>query len=390
MAGYVRARGKRQDGSTKWQARYWDPSDPSKRIEKVFRRKEQATNWLTQQGASILTGTHVDPRRGDRPFREVAEAWEETWVNLEPKTKEGYRTALDKHLLPAFGSRKVTSLTPEVVQRFVNRMTKDGYAPGSVRGTYRVLHNALNAGVRLKMIAVNPCQGVRLPRQTHEEMLFLSGEEVRALAEAITPMHRVLIYTAAYTGMRKGELYGLRRKRADLLHNSIHVAEALKEVNGKGLAEEDKGLLFGPTKNHNDRTVILPRFLRDMLNDHLASPSPGGNGLEDLVFTTREGKPIRHNLFIRRHFRPAVKRALPEAKHGLRFHDLRHTCVALMIAAGEHPKVIQERMGHSSIRITMDRYGHVSPLDHERAADRLDAVHAEAAAPPENVRELRA
>jgi integrase len=402
MPGYVRKRhtkngkvAKRRDGSTKWQARYWDPSDPSKRIEKMFRRKEDGERWLTQQGASILTGTHVDPRRGDRPFREVAEAWQETWVDLEPKTKACYRTALDNHLLPEFGSRKVTAITPELVQKLINRMSKEGKAPGTVRGTYAVLRNALNAGVRLRMIAVNPCTGVRLPRQSKEEMLFLSGEEVRALAEAITPHFRVLIYTAAYTGLRSGELRALRRKRVDLLRGRIHVAEALKEINGKALAESDKGIIFGPTKNHQDRTVTLPRFLRDMLNDHLTA-SPGGP--DDLVFTSREGAPIRQSLFYRRHFKPAVKGrpaskghpavkgALPERLHGLRFHDLRHTCASLLIAAGAHPKAIQEQLGHSSITITMDRYGHLLPSAHESLADRLDAAYARK--PADNVSEL--
>lgn len=407
MPGYVRkcreGRGgpvaKRRDGSIKWQARYRDPNNPGRRIEKVFRNKQDAERWLTRQSAAILTGTHVDPRRGGRPFREVADAWQETWVDLEPKTKESYGTALDKHLLPEFGGRKVSSITPELVQRFINRMSQEGYAPGSVRGTYAVLRNALNAGVRLKMIALNPCQGVRLPRQTREEMLFLSGEEVRALAEAITPHFRVLIYTAAYTGMRSGELRGLRRKRVDLLHNRIHVAEALKEVNSKKLADDDNGLFFGPTKTHAQRTVTLPRFLRDMLNDHLSEPSLGGNGPEDLVFTSREGKPIRQSLFYRRHFKPAVKGrpatksrpaakgALPAAKHGLRFHDLRHTCAALLIAADAHPKAICDRLGHSGIGITMDRYGHLLPSVDAALADALDAGHA--AVPPENVAALR-
>jgi integrase len=372
-----------------WQARYWDPSDPSRRYEKSFRNKGAADRWLTQQGASVLTGTHVDPRRGDRPFREIADAWAETWVDLEPKTKEAYRTALDCHLLPEFGSRKVSSLSPELVQRFVNRMSRDGYAAGTVRGTYAVLRNSLNTGVRLKMLAVNPCTGVKLPRQSKEEMLFLSQDEIRALAEGITPHYRLLIYTAAYTGLRSGELRGLRRKRVDLLRGRLLVAEALKEINGKKLAPEDKGLIFGPTKTHTERTVVLPRFLRDMLNDHLTAPSPGGTGPDDLVFVSKTGTPIRQHLFYRRHFKPAVRAALPARLRGLRFHDLRHTCVALLISQGAHAKTIQQHMGHADIGTTMNRYGHVFPSEHDSLADRLDAAFAESATLPENVEALR-
>lgn len=401
MPGYVRKRGKREDGSTKWQARYYDPNDQTKRIEKTFRRKESAENWLTIQGADVLRGAHVDPRRGDRPFREIADAWQETWVSLEPKTKVSYRTALDTHLLPEFGGRKVSAISTELVERYVNRLSKDGYAPGTVRGVYAVLRNALNTAVRLRMVAVNPCLGVKLPRSSREEMLFLSWEEVQAVAEKITPHYRLLIYTAAYTGLRSGELRGLRRKNVDLLHGRLHVVEALKEVERTSLPEDERGLIFGPTKNRENRVVTLPRFLKAMLTDHLASVSPGGNGPDDLVFTTVNGAPMRQSLFYRRHFkvavrgrpetktRPAVEGALAAEKHGLRFHDLRHTCASLLIASGAHPKAICDRLGHSSITITMDRYGHLLPSVDAALADALDAGHADAAAPPENVQELR-
>jgi integrase len=146
----------------------------------------------------------------------------------------------------------------------------------------------------------------------------------------------------------------------------------------------------GPTKTHADRTIELPKPISDLLNDHLAVASPGGNGRDDLVFTSLEGAPIRQSQFYRRHFKPAVRKALPAEQRGLRFHDLRHTCAALLIAQGAHALAIKEQLGHSSITITMDRYGHLLPSAHERTADRLAAVFAEAATPPENVRELRA
>jgi integrase len=126
------------------------------------------------------------------------------------------------------------------------------------------------------------------------------------------------------------------------------VAEALKEVDGK--------LVFGPPKTHERRTISLPRFLCEMLTDHLAR-SPGGNGPDELVFPGPQGGPLRHHLFYRRHYKPAVRASLPATKHGLRFHDLRHTCASLLIAQGAHPKLIQARLGHSSITITLDRYG---------------------------------
>jgi integrase len=378
MAGQIRKRGKRRDGSTKWQARLWDPHDATRRYEKVFRTKDAAERWLVEQQHALYSGTHVDPRKADRPFKEVAEAWRSTWVDLEPKTRAGYEMVLRVHLLPEFGGRKVSRITPQLVQAYVARLQANGAKPGTIRNIYAVLRNALNTGVRLKMIAANPCQGVKLPRMPREPMLFLTAEEMAALADAIDPRYRALIYTAAYTGLRAGELLALTRADIDLLRGVIHVRRALKEVHGVDAGEGERGLIFGPTKTHEQRTVSLPKFLRDMLSDHLAQPLPGGNDAEALVFASPTGRPLRHNLWYRRIFKPAVRTALPPGKHGLRFHDLRHTAASLLIAAGAHPKAVMERLGHSDIRITMNRYGHLLPSVDAALDLALDAGYAAA------------
>lgn len=112
---------------------------------------------------------------------------------------------------------------------------------------------------------------------------------------------------------------------------------------------------------------------------------PGG---QDLIFTSPRGGPIQHRVFYRRYFKPAVKEALP-AKTELRFPDLRHTCASLLIAAGAHPKAIHERLGHQSITMTFDRYGHLLPGLGDSLADALDATYERASEPPENGVSLR-
>lgn len=166
------------------------------------------------------------------------------------------------------------------------------------------------------------------------------------------------------------------------------MSEALKEVDGK--------LVFGPPKTHERRTITLPRFLCDMLTEH------GVDAADALVFPGPQGGPMRHHLFYRRHFRPAVTGyakpdgtkvagAVPAAKAGLRFHDLRHTCASLLIAQGAHPKLIQARLGHSSIQITLDRYGHLFPSVEAALAEKLDAAFAagEGGIETTNVAQLR-
>jgi integrase len=240
----------------------------------------------------------------------------------------------------------------------------------------------MSRGVRLGLVKVNPCTNIDLPRSPREEMLFLSAEDVRRVAEAIDPFYRCLVYTAAYTGMRAGELLALRRQDIDLLRGVVQVRRALKDVGGE--------LRFGDTKTNTARTVSLPKFLREMLAEHMGGLPPGA---DELVFQSKTGKPLRHNLFYRRHFKRTVRAVLPASLHALRFHDLRHTCAALSVAAGAHVKLISARLGHSSVQITLDRYAHLFPSVEAALAEQLDATFATAAAAeldaPSNVAQLR-
>lgn len=374
----------------RWQARYRDQIG-GQRVERTFRTKSEAEDWLTVQQGSMLTGTHVSPRLADTPFRELAEAWQESWPNrLSPTTALRYRSALNVYLLPTFETTSIGRIDHGVVQRYVNRLTAEGISAGTVRNIYAVLRTAMNQGVRLGMVKANPCTNVDLPRASRQEMLFLLPEEVRAVAEAIDPHYRVLVYTAAYTGLRAGELGGLQRRDVDLLRGVVHVRRALKDVNGH--------LELGPTKTHAQRVVSLPTFLRDMLAEHLAQPL-AGDAADAFVFTSKTGGPLRQGLFYGRYFKRAVRGyelrgkkipgALPPEKHGLRFHDLRHTCAALSVAAGAHVKLISARLGHSSVQITLDRYAHLFPSVEEALGEQLDALYnAEPA--KSNVTPLRA
>jgi integrase len=143
------------------------------------------------------------------------------------------------------------------------------------------------------------------------------------------------------------------------------VAESATEVNGR--------LVFGPTKNYQRRTVPLPRFLRDDLAAHLRKRRERA---DDLVFASPEGGPLRHNNFYGRHFKPAVRRVgLPES---VRFHDLRHSYAGFLIAQGAHPRAIMERMGHSSVQVTLGTYGHLLPGIDEQLTSGLEALGQEA------------
>jgi integrase len=167
--------------------------------------------------------------------------------------------------------------------------------------------------------------------------------------------------------LRAGEIAALKVKHLSLTADnpSLTVVEAASEVNGK--------LTFGEPKTQaSRRTVPLPAFLASQLRSHLGDRRLNP---ESYLFLSEQGGPWRHSNFMGRFWRPAVIRALPPHLHSLRFHDLRHTCASILISEGAHPKQISEWLGHSSITITLDRYGHLFPHLGQQLAQRLDTAY---------------
>jgi integrase len=227
-----------------------------------------------------------------------------------------------------------------------------------VGSIYRTFSKIMRTAETDRLIARTPCLGIDLPRDDrHEEMRFLGPEEIARLAEAHQVRYRALVYAAAYTGARWGELAGLRTERVNVLRGSIEISETLAEVSGR--------LIVQGTKTGARRTVTMPRFLSEMVGEHLGR-FPG----DGYVFTSAEGMPLRRRNFYRRHYKPAVLAA--KLDPGLRFHDLRHSHVALLVAQGAHVKEIAERLGHSNPTVTMRTYAHVLPSLEERLRDGLE------------------
>jgi integrase len=388
MAGSIKKRNY-GGGRVRWRARYPDPSrGGTAQIERTFDLRRDAERWLTEKRASVHRGEHITPGATRQRFEALADAWRERWTELEPRTQQGYEAILMKHVLPRWGEVRLEGITPEAVQKWINKDVRPGRSPNTVRRIYTVMRSVLNLAVEYRCLTINPCDAVSLPRKsaaTERERLYLTAEQVAALADAINPQFRTLVYTAAYTGLRAGELAGLRRRDIDVTGGALNVERALKEVNSSSDNITERGLMFGPPKSGKRRSVGLPKFLGDMLAAHLDRlPDPDPDAL---VFTSLEGKELRQGNFYRRQFKPAVKVALPERLHGLRFHDLRHTAASLLIAAGAHPKAIQEHLGHRDITTTLNVYGHLLPSAREALAAALDATYMAAETPREPEKE---
>ncbi len=429
MAGHIT---KRKKGDTiKWRARYPDPSYGGKKeIERVFAKRAEAERWLRNQQVSVDRGMHIDPKDTERRFIHVVEGWRATWLELEPKTKAGYESILNKHVLPRWRNARIGAVSAEVIQTWISELAATR-SPKTVRNVYGVLRSVMQHAITLRARSDNPCDAVKLPKRAKNKrkMLFLTPAEINALAEAITARFKLMVYVSAYMGLRAGEVEAVRIKDVDLLHSRLSVVLALKDVNttSENIADEDKGLIFGAPKNGETRVVVIPGFLNKMFEAHLEAEQPptaqGYPAVDDdgefrwthdatdpdrLLFTSTEGEVIRHDNFYKRHFKPAVRRrycvgcdttvkprdercpeckgadfayVLDPRKHGLRFHDLRHTCAAMLIAAGAHPKAIQDHLGHKDIQTTFNVYGHLLPSVHEALGASLDAAYTGSTAP---------
>jgi integrase len=348
----------------RWEASYRDPAGRER--VKHHRTRADADRWLTGVKSQLNSGDFIDPRRGRRLFADWADDWLSTTAHVRPKTRAHYESILRIHVMPAFADQPIAAVTPAAVRRFIAERTDSGAAAGTVRSVRKVLRLVLATAVQDGALRSNPCDGVRVPASPRAEMVFLDAEQVEALATTIDERYSTLIRLAAYTGLRAGEIGALRVGRVDLHTGRITVAESVTEV-------PVLGMHFSEPKTYERRSVTLPAFLADELAQRLTTRPEDPAAF---VFTSPEGGTLNHKNFYRRHFKPAVVAAgLPPA---MRFHDLRHTCAALCIALGAHPKAIQERLGHSSITVTLDRYGHLFPKLDESLTSRLDELRTSA------------
>jgi len=363
-------------GPKPWVARWRDPAGAQR--SQSFARKVDAERHLTAVTSAVLSGDYVAPAAGKVTFGDRYRTWFDTTVNLRASTRARDETYARSLILPTFERRQLASIDHDAVQAWVAQLSADGYAPATVVKAHQILSKVMASAVRGRKITQNPCADTELPKIEREEQRFLSPADVARLADTINPFYRTMVLTAAYSGLRAGELYALRRSRVDLSASVIDVAETVVEVNNTHN--------FGPPKTRaGRRRVPVPRFVAEVLGGHLAELDGGA-----LVFTAQNGSPMRANNFRRRTWYPAcIAAGLGEmvtdvdtgkARYeGLRVHDLRHTAVAFWIAAGASPSDIARRAGHASVVTVLDRYGHLLPSDSDHVTDALDVMAREAA-----------
>jgi integrase len=277
-------------------------------------------------------------------------------------TCENYAQMVRNHLKPHLGGRRLTSLTPAHVEAMLGRMEEDGHSPRMRQLTFAVLRRALNKAVRSGLLIRNVCHVVDAPRVPIREVEPFSTDQVRQLlAATVDTRYHALFTLAVTTGLRQGELFGLKWSDIDCGKGAITVRRTLIEIRGRFSWGE-------PKSAQSRRRIEIPAIAVEALEELRANMLAEGHIGAETVFCTREGGLLGKSNFRRRVWLPVLERAgLPRK----RFHDLRHTAASILCELGEHPKVIQARLGHSQISMTMNTYSHLMPGMDRQAAHRV-------------------
>ncbi|KQT89328.1 hypothetical protein ASG49_16235 [Marmoricola sp. Leaf446] len=345
---------KRDDG--RWRARYRD--DAGKEHARHFTRKADGQRWLDEVTASVMTGNYVDPRAGRVTFGEYAAAWQASQVHRR-NTAAAVDSALRVHALPRFGDRAIASVRPSEVQAWVNDLTKR-LAPATVRVTYQHLRSVFRAAELDRIIARTPCERVVLPKTQPHRVRPLATEVVLGAAEGMPPRWRAIVTLMAGTGLRPGEAAGLTLPQLTMLRRQLHVDRQLLLT---------RPPTFGPPKTaSSDRVVPFGRVVAHDLAAHMAAYPVG---VDELLFTNPFGEPVNRDQLAKAFKAAALAAGGPPTA---RLHDLRHYYASLLIRHGESVKVVQERLGHSSAKETLDTYSHLWPDSEDRTRAAVDNV----------------
>ncbi len=360
-------------GKVRWDVYFDLPrEDDGKRRQRkrVFTTRREAQEFLTTQRAEIAKGVAVD--RSEQTIADLMNFWLDTYArhNVSPKTFQGYSDTIKNHIIPVLGRVEVQKLTPAMLQSFYSSKLAAGCGPRTVRLVHLHLDQALTQAMTMGLVARNVSDVVTAPRARPRDMDTWTAEQARAfLRAAHSSAHGPIWVVALATGMRRGELLGLRWRDVDFERGTLSVRQTVGLL--RGVSEFKK-----PKTKSSVRDIPVQPEVLDALRAHKIAQNEQrlakGSLWHDygLVFTSEVGTPI-HGDNLRRDYDRLVTRAgVPR----IRIHDLRHSHVTLAIAAGANIKAVSQRVGHSNVHITLGTYAHVMPSQHVEVSDKVGAV----------------
>ncbi len=354
---------KRKDG--RYMARYTvqTPDEPKRKV--IYGRKyKEVEKKLNEARGDAARGIVYDDE--NLTVGEYLDRWLSDCVRgtVRESTFSRDEYLVRNHIKPALGRLKLANLNAMHLQRLYRDRLDSGLSGSTVQKMHHVLHKALSQAVKWNLIPRNPADGVKAPTASTKEMHPLSAPEARRLFEAASKTSdrlEALYMLAVHTGIRRGELLGLKWEDVDLDGSTIRVRRTLTRVeNGRRLA------IGEPKTKKSRRTVRLTHLAMEALRRHGARQAEEklyASGVyqdQGLVFTGEIGNLINPSNLRQRSFAPLLSRA-GLGDRQITFHDLRHTCASLLFSKNVHPKFVQELLGHATIAITLDTYSHVLP-----------------------------
>lgn len=331
--------------------------------------KKDAQKYLNSVLREKDLGSFVEPSK--MTVNQYLNHWLEVSAKakLRERTYSSYVETLKLYVQPHLGQKVISKLSPLDIQTLYSTLQENGLSASTIKRAHAVLSSALRQGVKWQMIPKNPSEYVDLPRIERKEMKAFTAEEAkRFLDAAVFDKLNCLFVLLLTTGLRPGEALGL--KWTDLVDGKLQIQRALVR-NGKGWSLEE------PKTSRSRRVVPIPKTALQVLQQHKIEQAKEQLKEADynnlgFIFAANNGHPLNERNIVNRHFKPILKKAgLPES---FRLYDLRHTCATLLLAAGENPKIVAERLGHASVTLTLDTYSHVLPDMQQKATEKLEKM----------------
>ena len=343
-----------------------------------YKSKQEAEEARVTILAGLQQGSYVEPSKRTVAGYLLDEWLPAKWATVEPTTWANYEHQLKSYVVPYLGARKLQQLTSAELTAFYAglledgaRQTDRGLSPTSVRNVHAVLRAALTDAVDWNFITSNPATNAKPPKPRKGVMKTWTGDQVRTFLETERDRRELPLWRLAVsTGMRRGELLGLPWSAVDFDKGRLSVVQTMVQVKGRPAIREDAKTEAGRRPIELDRQTVA--LLRDHRRRQSEERLRAGTAWQDtgLVFTRDDGSSYKPDWLTRTFAARSVDAGLPR----IRLHDLRHTWATLALASGVHPKVVQQRLGHSSISVTLDTYSHVAPGMDRDAAETVAAA----------------
>lgn len=345
--------------SGRWRARYRDTGGRRVTAPTTFRTKADASAYLAVVQSDLVRGQYIDPREG----RTTVASWAESWLG-----RPGKRAATvvrDRQgigvFLPMVGGLPLAAVTPRDVQEAIDERSRHA-GPATVARDFAALRAMLNAAVDADLIGRSPARKIALPRIVRPERRTIDPQELRRLVDELPDGYRALVITAGVLGLAWEEAVGLRVRDVDFMRRTVTVAQTVEELAGHvRIVPEGK-------RRARLRTMAAPAVVVDAIAQHLAKTrGDEAHVPEALIFVGPRGGVLRRH-FGDRIFGPAAARA---GLAGLTFHGLRHAATSSLVDVGVHPRVMASRIGHGTVRTTMEVYARASDTADREAANLL-------------------